>query len=119
MLPNMPICLICNSSTIPSGSILSTFSHNLFKFRRCTNCGFGFVENANTDYEKLYGQEYYEGRGGDPHFQLLGKSLQAKKIQNLEFVGLYRTMINISKNSGSLKILDFLGGARRPKPILN
>ncbi len=28
--------------------------------------------------------------GGDPHFQLIGRSLQAKKIQNLEFDGLYK-----------------------------
>lgn len=103
MLPDYPICLICNSSTTLSGSIFSSFSHNLFKFRRCTYCGFGFVENANTNYEKLYRHEYYEGRGGDPHFQLIGRSLQAKKIQNLEFDGLYKRMKKISKNPESLK----------------
>lgn len=38
----------------------------IFDIFRCPSCGFVFVGNPWTEFDKIYSQQYYEARGADP-----------------------------------------------------
>lgn len=59
-------CKICGSTTLQLGTRTGSYRKELFRFRRCDNCRFTFVENPWTDYQAIYSEEYYSGRGADP-----------------------------------------------------
>jgi 2-polyprenyl-3-methyl-5-hydroxy-6-metoxy-1,4-benzoquinol methylase len=59
------VCPICGSSTAFVGSRGGSRSNRVYKVRRCHACGYGYVENPWTDYEKIYDETYYRGLGSD------------------------------------------------------
>jgi SAM-dependent methyltransferase len=113
-------CQICGSSATPSGSLYSSFSARRFSFARCSDCGFGWVDDPREDYGALYDEAYYVGRGADPavnyqrQFLASPDSLFAK-MKEVEFEALLSTMAQVqaSRHQGGLKgmkVLDFGGG---------
>jgi SAM-dependent methyltransferase len=61
-----PPCPICAAATAPCGSKRGVRTDRVFHLRRCGDCGFAFVEDPWTEYDQIYDQAYYEGRGSDP-----------------------------------------------------
>jgi len=59
-------CPICASATLPAGVKAGSRTKRVFALRRCATCGFGFVANPWTEYDLIYDEAYYEGRGSDP-----------------------------------------------------
>ncbi|MEH3055249.1 MAG: class I SAM-dependent methyltransferase [Patulibacter minatonensis] len=62
----MPACPICGSSTAPVGTKHGDYSGRDFDVVRCTECRFAFVADPWTEYDKIYGDDYYAGKGVDP-----------------------------------------------------
>jgi 2-polyprenyl-3-methyl-5-hydroxy-6-metoxy-1,4-benzoquinol methylase len=58
-------CPICGSKTTPAGSRGGSRSNRVYHVRRCIDCGYGYVENPWTEYEKIYDETYYRGLGSD------------------------------------------------------
>jgi len=59
-------CPICAGDTLPAGSRIGVRTQRSFALRRCATCGFGFVANPWTEYDLIYDEAYYQGRGSDP-----------------------------------------------------
>lgn len=60
-------CPICNSEARHTIEVHGNLnSADTYSLRECTKCGYIFVQNPRTDYETLYNDEYYRGRGADP-----------------------------------------------------
>lgn len=60
-------CLVC-SSPQPKNIAAKTGKLNpayIFKYFRCSVCGFCFIANPNLDFERIYNKDYYEGNGLD------------------------------------------------------
>lgn len=64
--PDAP-CRICGEATAAAGTKASSFSGRTYELRQCGACRFAFVSNPWTDYGAIYTDEYYAGRGADPH----------------------------------------------------
>ena len=62
----MHACRICGAGTVSAGSRRGDLSGRDFELRRCEACGFGFVAEPRTDYDAIYDDAYYAGRGVDP-----------------------------------------------------
>ncbi len=62
----MELCKICGGATNDIGSKRGSFRPFLFHFRRCSTCGYTFVSNPLTNYEDIYSEDYFDGRGADP-----------------------------------------------------
>jgi SAM-dependent methyltransferase len=60
-------CPVCSSATKPIGDKPAAFSGRTYTLRRCPTCGFAFVANPWTEYDRIYDRDYYAGRGADPH----------------------------------------------------
>jgi SAM-dependent methyltransferase len=113
-------CPICGSSARGSGTLYSSFSGRNFNFAQCGDCGYGWVVDPREEYDALYDEAYYVGRGADPGVnyqdQFLGApdSLLAK-IKDVEYDALLTTLKSVQdarhkSEVAGMKILDFGGG---------
>ena len=66
MNPTSCPCPICRAPTVSVGEKRGIRIDRIFRLRRCTECGFAFVENPWTDYAAIYDETYYAGKGSDP-----------------------------------------------------
>ena len=59
-------CEICGEATKHVGERTSQWSGLVFGLSQCPHCYFSFVSNARTDFDVLYSDDYYHGKGADP-----------------------------------------------------
>jgi SAM-dependent methyltransferase len=101
-------CAICQSSTVAIGSKKSSWSGQEFELRRCTSCGFAFVANPRHDYEALYDDAYYSGRGADPLVNYVDEIEHPDTtIRKFEWRGIWRIVSGTKNISSSTRWLDY------------
>jgi 2-polyprenyl-3-methyl-5-hydroxy-6-metoxy-1,4-benzoquinol methylase len=61
-----PHCRICAGETRLIGTKRGRLDDRMYVYHHCNACHFSFIANPRTDYEQLYSEEYYKGRGADP-----------------------------------------------------
>lgn len=112
-------CPICGERPHLVAPIQSPFSSIVFKLGMCEACSLGLVLNPRTDFEELYGPEYYEGRGADPKIDYVGDE-RPRSIREIEWNGIVQTVRKIGNSrqsyEGPLRLLDWgagLGGLVR------
>ena len=106
-------CPICDRDVVEAGSRYSKFSDRTFHYGVCAYCELGLVVDPREDYENLYDENYYAGRGADPAVNYLEEMADPNTIRNLEWQGLAKT-IGPARPGG--RVLDFgcgLGGLPR------
>jgi SAM-dependent methyltransferase len=60
-------CPICANNTSFIGHIKGRIPpFKTFSLCHCPNCHFSFIPDYRADYETIYSEEYYQGRGADP-----------------------------------------------------
>jgi SAM-dependent methyltransferase len=65
--PETEKCKVCSAPAVFLGTKAGTFKKDTeFVIFRCTNCGFAFVGNPWLEFDRIYSEEYYKGRGADP-----------------------------------------------------
>jgi SAM-dependent methyltransferase len=91
----------------------------MFQLGVCKECELALVLDPRTDFDQLYGAEYYEGRGADPHIDYVGDE-QPGSVREIEWRGIVQTVRDITKarepDKESLRLLDWgagLGGLVR------
>jgi SAM-dependent methyltransferase len=102
----MRSCPICDVEPTVVGSRHSPYSNRSFDYAVCGSCGLGLVVDPRTDYENIYDEDYYHGRGPDPDVAYIAEMNDPKSIRNLEWEGLAASV----PDAGSPKVLDFGGG---------
>jgi SAM-dependent methyltransferase len=112
----MPACRICGSATVPAGARHSTFSGRHFELGRCPTCRFGFVVAPRTDFENIYDEAYYAGRGADPHISYAPSANGRPTVQRYEWRGVVRILRDAGALGATSRWLDYgcgLGGLVR------
>lgn len=103
-----PLCPVCQSATFSIGSKRSSWSDRTFTLRRCTSCAFVFVENPRTDYDDLYDEAYYSGRGADPLVDYVDEiEHRDSTIRQYEWRGIYRLVSSLVPTDSSTRWLDY------------
>ena len=59
-------CRVCGAATRRVGPVSGKYSARDYELRRCDVCGFAFIADPWTDFERIYDDRYYDGRGADP-----------------------------------------------------
>jgi SAM-dependent methyltransferase len=79
----------------------------------------GLVLDPRTDFEQLYGPDYYAGKGADPHIDYIGDEMPGS-VREIEWSGIVQTVTDIvvsrRGNAESFRLLDWgagLGGLVR------
>jgi 2-polyprenyl-3-methyl-5-hydroxy-6-metoxy-1,4-benzoquinol methylase len=96
-----PACRICSNPTALVGHKPGKIIDRAFEIYRCSACGFVFVGNPCTDFDKIYSEEYYAGRGPDPLalyvFELEHPDLTIRKYEWQGLVKLIRILLQMER----------------------
>jgi SAM-dependent methyltransferase len=105
--PTWP-CPICGGVTAGAGSKRSSFSGGEFVLRRCQHCLFAFVSNPRLDYESIYDDNYYRGRGADPLVDYAYEhEHQDVTIRQFEWHGVWQVVAGLIPAGPETRWLDY------------
>lgn len=103
-----PSCPVCQSATVDVGSKQSPWSGLTFALRRCSSCNFAFVANPRLDYEVLYDDDYYRGRGADPLVDYVDEIDNPETtIRRYEWQGIFRVVSGLVPTGSDTHWLDY------------
>ena len=112
-------CPICGEPARQVEPLTSAFSSKTFEFGVCDGCQLSLVLNPRTDFEQLYGPDYYAGTGADPLIDYAADEATGS-LREIEWSGLLDTVTSIAKSrhlpTENLRLLDWgagLGGLVR------
>lgn len=84
------------------------YSGRDYELRRCDACGFAFIADPWTEFDKIYDDRYYEGRGADPlvdyGFELAEPS---RTIRRYEWHGVSQLVERLLGGLAGVRWLDF------------
>ncbi len=104
----MTNCLLCQSSTTVVGEKPGGRVKRNFTLRHCQTCGFYFVENPELDFQKVYDEAYYDGRGADP---LINYNHEIESfsttVRNYEWLGITKYVQSCLGKLDGLTWLDY------------
>jgi len=108
MQSTAPTCAICHSGTEAVGFKTSSWSGKEFELRRCPSCNFAFVANPRLDYDALYDDAYYSGRGADPLVDYMDEIEHPETtIRQFEWRGIWRVVSGMVKTGSTTRWLDY------------
>ena len=114
----MAPCRICGAATRRVGPVRGDYSRRDYEVRRCDVCGFAFIADPWTDFERIYDDRYYAGQGADPlvdyHFELAEPD---RTIRQYEWRGVTRLVERMLGGLDGVRWLDFGCGNGRPRPL--
>src|SRR4051794_2592404 len=108
-------CPVCGAQPRHLTAMRSEFSERTFVFCRCEACGLTFVDDPRTDFDALYGQDYYAGRGADGFVNYLNEMSDGTTIRVYEWQGIFRAVTALT-GTANFRWLDYgagLGGLVR------
>jgi len=83
------------------------FHENIYDLYHCPNCDFYFVSNPNRDFDKLYDEKYYSGRGADSLIDYVYEIENPDKtIRVLEYEGILEIIQNVMDKNEIIEWLD-------------
>jgi SAM-dependent methyltransferase len=82
-------CPICGKNDFEDvGTVPGTVIDRQFRLRRCTSCQFVMVANPSLEFDKLYSEDYYNGRGADTKLNYVGEVQQPDRtVRRYEWRG--------------------------------
>jgi SAM-dependent methyltransferase len=102
------ICPVCGAPADDVGSAPSRLDDRRYHLAACGRCGFAFVTDPRTDFDALYDDDYYAGRGADPAVDYAAE-LDDRSIRAREWQGIVRIVQGLGARPGA-KWLDFGSG---------
>ncbi len=106
------LCKICERPVQPLGKKWGAFLERDFHFVRCDACGFVAVEDPSTDFAKLYGESYYEGRGADPSVDYARELARPDRVVRVyEWRGILELVRSRMGDLSGKRWLDYGSGA--------
>lgn len=101
-------CRICESDTESVGAVFGRYSNRDYHLRRCPNCHFAFIDDPWLEFDRIYNDQYYEGRGADHlvdyRFEL---DRPDRTIRGYEWAGISRLVRGLLGRSDGVRWLDF------------
>lgn len=104
----LPDCRICGAGTVLIGDKHGKLIDRVFKIFRCQACGFAFVANPWTDFDRIYSEDYYQGRGADPLTPYLFELEHPDRtIRQYEWQGLVKVITTLRGRERRFRWLDY------------
>ena len=101
-------CPICGSQTQALGELRGAYFKTDFRFRRCPECRFTFVENPSTDFARIYDEKYYRGEGADASLDYLNELEHPEEsVRVYEWRGVLKAVNALRPLNAETQWLDF------------
>ena len=79
-----------------------------YTLRHCPSCRFSFIENPCTDYETIYCENYYDGRGADPDVDYVNELTSPdRSIRHYEWRGILEIVQSLLAITSQTRWLDY------------
>jgi SAM-dependent methyltransferase len=62
----LPDCRVCGSRATLVAAVRGTYTGRIFTLARCARCGYAFIADPWLEFDQIYDERYYAGRGADP-----------------------------------------------------
>ncbi len=90
------------------GVVSGTVNPREYLLRRCRSCQFVFVADPWLDYDLIYSEDYYNGRGADTKLNYVGEVQQpTRSVRQYEWRGVLERVRTLAPLSQDTKWLDF------------
>jgi len=101
-------CKMCSASAYLVGHKKGLFRSEIFDLFRCPECAFTFVGNPWLDYEDIYSEAYYHGRGADQSVDYIFELEKPEEtIRRYEWQGIVRVVESRIPLGPETRWLDF------------
>jgi SAM-dependent methyltransferase len=102
-------CPICGSREFDDlGSAHGTVIDRDYELCRCRSCSFAFVSNPSLDFDRIYSEDYYNGKGADSKLNYIGEIQQpTRTIRRYEWRGVLARVRALTPVSSSTAWLDY------------
>jgi SAM-dependent methyltransferase len=104
----MPNCRVCGSEATLVASIHGSYSGRDFSLARCAGCGYAFIADPWLDFEQIYDERYYAGRGAD---RLLDYSYELdhpeETVRSYEWRGIASVVRHLAGPLADRRWIDF------------
>lgn len=101
-------CPICRTPALDAGAKRGALGDRTFRLRRCPACRFAFVADPRRDYDAIYGEDYYAGRGADPLVDYVFEAEHpGSTIRRYEWRGIGRAVSFLKPIGHATRWLDF------------
>jgi len=105
-VPHDVYCPICTKATRLLGTQTGKLDGRDFNVRQCPSCHYSYIENFRSDFENIYNEEYYQGRGADPLINYVNELENFDTtIRNYEWNGVVKIFQKLAPKGG--RWLDF------------
>lgn len=102
------VCRVCGDPVLVVGTRYGEYAQRPFTLGRCDACGFACVTDPWLDYESIYDEDYYQGRGADPHVDYLtAVSSPSTATQRYEWRGVLRRVRSLATLESTTPWLDY------------
>lgn len=101
-------CRLCRSPTRNIGHVVGRLTRKCFQLRSCPACGFVFVANPWTDFDAIYGKDYYRGKGADPLTDYCWESDNPDRtVRQYEWAGILERVASLTSIHPHTAWLDY------------
>jgi SAM-dependent methyltransferase len=101
-------CRICGAPTRVVAPVHGRYSGRSFTLARCPACGYAFIADPWLEFEQIYDERYYAGRGADPlvdyRYELEHPS---RTIRLYEWRGIAAVLADLIGPLGGRRWIDF------------
>ena len=105
-------CRVCGQPVEVVGTRYGEYAKRTFTLGRCLGCGFACVTDPWLDYDAIYNDDYYQGKGADPYVDYLAATSDpAKATQRYEWRGVLRRLKSLTSLQPTTPWLDYGCGA--------
>jgi SAM-dependent methyltransferase len=102
------VCRVCGTPGRRAGEIVGKYSGRRFELVHCAACGFSFIANPWLDYDAIYSEEYYNGRGADPLVNYVEEAEQPERsLRRYEWEGILDRIRALAVVDGATSWLDY------------
>jgi SAM-dependent methyltransferase len=102
-------CPICGNSEFDYvGGVQGTVVDRRYELYRCVTCRFVFVSNPSLEFERIYSEDYYNGRGADTKLNYIGEIQHpTRTVRRYEWRGVLTRVKSLAPVSAQTAWLDY------------
>jgi SAM-dependent methyltransferase len=105
----VPACPICDGTVFEDvGVVAGTVQQRQFQLSRCRACQFVFVVNPWLQYDLIYSEDYYNGRGVDTKLNYVGEVQNpTRTVRRYEWRGVLQRVRSLADVTDRTAWLDY------------
>jgi SAM-dependent methyltransferase len=105
----VPACPICDGTAFEDlGVVAGTVQQRQFQLSRCRACQFVFVVNPWLQYDLIYSEDYYNGRGADTKLNYVGEVQNpTRTVRRYEWRGVLERVRSVMPMTERATWLDY------------